>query len=289
MRFGYHVSTRGGFLQAIKEARLFGCETMQVFPSSPQQWGTPELPEEEARGFVRRKDDAGIDPVVIHSIYLVNMASPSDPVYKRSVSSLVTSLDRAERLGATSVVTHIGNHKEDSAEKGLNRIAGAVTECLERSGDDSLLLLETTAGAGTSIGGDFEQFARIFEETGGPDRLGICLDTCHIFAAGYDIRNPEGIDDTLGRLDRSIGLERLKLLHLNDSKGDLGSHMDRHEHIGEGKIGLDAFRCIVNHDRLKGLPAIVELPHGEDLPDDIGILRSLVTDKASNFGVRPEK
>lgn len=277
MRFGYHISISGGLASALVEGADAGCETIQIFGGSPQRWGTPPVSDEEAHHFIQARSDSGIDPVVMHSIYLVNMAAPSDSIFKRSVASLASSLAKAERIGAAGLITHVGNHKGEGEEFGLDRIAGAVTSCLERAPGEAILLLETTAGAGTSIGNSFEQFGAVFEMAGRPERLGFCLDTCHVFAAGYDISTPAGIDSALQKLDQFVGLERLKVLHLNDSKGECGSHLDRHEHIGMGRIGLEAFRCMVNHAALRDLPAIVELPYeAPGAPDDLELLRSLV-------------
>jgi deoxyribonuclease IV len=277
LRFGYHISIRGGLVSAIVEGVDAGCETVQIFGGSPQQWGTPPVSDEEAREFAEIRGSAGIDPVVMHSIYLVNMAAPSDSIFKRSVASLASSLAKAEKIGAIGVITHIGNHKGEGEEFGLQRIAQAVTACLQRAPGEAMLLLETTAGAGTSIGNSFEQFGAVFDMAGRPERLGFCLDTCHIFAAGYDISTPGGVDSAIDELDRFVGLDRLKALHLNDSKGECGSHLDRHEHIGMGSIGLESFSYIVNHGALHGLPAIVELPYeAAEAPDDLELLRSLV-------------
>jgi len=277
LRFGYHISIRGGLVSAIVEGVDAGCETIQIFGGSPQQWGTPPVSDEEAREFVETRGSSGIDPVIMHSIYLVNMAAPSDSIFKRSVASLASSLAKAEKLGAIAVITHVGNHKGEGEEFGLHRIAEAVTSCLERSPGEAMLLLETTAGAGTSIGNSFEQFGAVFDMAGRPERLGFCLDTCHIFAAGYDISTPAGVDSAVEELDRFVGLDRLRALHLNDSKGECGSHSDRHEHIGQGRIGLESFRYMVNHNALGDLPAIVELPYeAPEVPDDLELLRSLV-------------
>ncbi|MBN1288330.1 MAG: deoxyribonuclease IV [Actinobacteria bacterium] len=276
MYFGYHVSTEGSPVSAIKRGVEAGCDSIQIFSGSPRRWGTPEISGEEALAFRKSRAESGIRFVALHSIYLVNLASPEDSIYKRSMSSIISALDKADELDAFAVVTHIGNHKGRGEEFGLERITAGINTCLEKSSEKSLLLLETTAGAGTSIGGSFEQFGKIFESTNRPERLGFCLDTCHIFAAGYDIRTPSGIDATLSDLDGFIGLERLKLLHINDAKSDLGSHADRHEHIGEGNISLEAFRYIVNHPALRELPAIAELPYENagDF-DDLAVLRSL--------------
>jgi deoxyribonuclease-4 len=276
LRFGYHVGVSGGPVSAIVNGVDADCETIQMFGGSPQQWGTRLVSDEEALEFAEARANSGIDPVILHSIYLVNMAAPSGQIFKRSVSSLSSTLAKAEKLGALGVVTHVGNHKGEGEEYGLHRIADAVTSCLEHAPGEAMLLLETTAGAGTSIGNSFEQFGAVFDMAGRPERLGFCLDTCHVFAAGYDISTPAGVDSALEELDRYVGLDRLKVIHMNDSKGECGSHRDRHEHIGRGHIGLESFRHMVNHGALHGLPAIVELPHeGPDEPDDLALLRSL--------------
>jgi len=277
LRFGYHVGVSGPPVSAIVNGMDAGCETIQMFPGSPQQWGTTPVSDEDAEEFRAARKTAGIDPVVLHSIYLINMAAPSEPIWKRSIASLASSLEKADRLDAMAVITHIGNHKGEGEEFGLRRIAEAVRRCFDRQDGRAMLLLETTAGAGTSIGNTFEQFGMVFDQAGRPERLGFCLDTCHVFAAGYDIRTAAGIDGMLEEMDRFIGLDRLRALHLNDTAGALGSHLDRHTHIGEGEIGLEAFRYMVNHEALRHLPAIIELPHEEEgTPDDLGLLRSLV-------------
>jgi deoxyribonuclease-4 len=277
MRFGYHVSVSGPPVSAIVNGADEGCETIQFFPGSPQQWRNVPVTDEEALEFAEAKAGSGIDPVFVHSIYLVNMAASSEQIYARSVSSLAGALEKAERLGAAGVITHIGNHRGEGVDAGIRRIAAAVKRCLRTSPGKAMLLLETTAGAGTSIGERFEQFGRVFDMAERPDRLGICLDTCHVFAAGYDIRSAAGVDDALGELDTFIGLDRLRVLHLNDTASELGSHHDRHAHIGHGQIGLEAFAYIVNHEALKELPAIVELPREAAEPEgDLAVLRSLV-------------
>ncbi|MDD5747853.1 MAG: deoxyribonuclease IV [Actinomycetota bacterium] len=276
MKFGYHVGIKGGFTNALLEGKEAGCQAIQMFPGNPGQWGTPRPSREEIEEFRSIKKKTGIEPVIIHSIYLVNMASPSDAVFKRSIGSLSSSLKLADELGAEGVVTHIGNHKGEGVNFGLERIASAVREVFNREKGRANLLLETTAGAGTSIGGRIDEFKEVFELSGWPKRLGFCLDTCHIFAAGYDISNPSVVDSMLEELEEKIGLERLKLLHLNDSKGKVGSHLDRHEHIGKGSIGLESFRRIVNHEKLRNLSAICELDYTSPEADDLSLLRSLL-------------
>ena len=277
MRLGYHVKVSGAPLSAVAEGAALGCEAIQIFPGNPKQWGTYPVTEEDAREFREAAAAAGIYPVVIHSIYLVNMAAPDEGIFNRSVSSLASALGMADKLGAMGVVTHIGNHRGEGERFGLARTAEAVDRCFRKAKGEPMLLLETTAGAGTAVGNDFRQFAAVFETSGAGDRLGFCLDTCHVFAAGYDIRTPAGVDATLEELDRYIGLHRLKLLHLNDSRGGCGSHLDRHEHIGRGQIGLEAFRHILKHPATKDIPGIIELPHGNaGSPDDLHLLRTLL-------------
>lgn len=276
MYFGYHVSIEGGIASSVDRGVAAGCDSIQIFTGPPRQWGTPRESREEALEFRKRKEESGIAFAVFHSIYLVNLASPDDSIYNRTISALVHSLEKAERLDAYALVTHVGNHKGAGELFGLDRIAAGITDCLEKADGNAMLLLETTAGAGTSIGGSFEQFGRLFDAAGKFERLGFCLDTSHIFAAGYDIRTPDGIDRTLDELDRFVGLERLKLVHMNDSKVDCGTHVDRHEHIGEGKIGIEAFKYMVNHEVFRDLPAIAELPYeNQEGKSDLDVLRSL--------------
>lgn len=274
MRFGYHVSVSGQASSAITRGVEAGCDCIQIWPSSPRQWKPHPATEEEAKAFREARRAAGIDPVIYHGIYLVNLAAPDGGIHSRSIASLVASLEKADAMGVDAVVTHTGNPQEKSEAWALARIAGAVNKVLSAT-KNAMLLLETTAGSGSSIGHTFEQLGRILDEAGRPERLGLCLDTSHIFAAGYDIRTRAGLDAAIDEIERFIGIERLKVLHLNDSKAALGSRVDRHAHIGEGEIGLKGFIEIVNHPALKKLPGLCELPHGEGLPDDLGLLRSL--------------
>ncbi|PKQ27705.1 MAG: deoxyribonuclease IV [Candidatus Anoxymicrobium japonicum] len=278
MRFGYHVRVSGPPVSAIANGIDAKCDTIQMFPGSPRQWGTTPVSDEDARKFKEARSLADIDPVVLHSIYLVNMAAPLVSVFDRSISALVSSLEKADRLGAMGVITHTGNHKGEGEDFGLARIAEAIKQCLMRHTGPAMLLLETTAGAGTSMGGTFEQLGRMFDITERPERLGFCLDTCHVYASGYDIRTAAGIDAMVEEMERFLGLDRLRVIHMNDTTSRLGSRLDRHAHIGQGEIGLEAFRYMVNHEALAHLPAIVELPHdAPGSPDDLALLRSLAT------------
>jgi len=274
LRFGYHVSVSGKPASAITNGIEAGCDCIQFFPSSPRQWRPNPATDEQAEEFRAAREAADIGPTVIHAIYLVNLAAADLQVHERSMTSLAAALQKADALGVEYVVTHTGNPGQGTEQEALERIAKAVDEVLAAS-RTAMLLLETTAGSGSSIGHTFEQFGRIMDEAGRPDRLGLCLDTSHVFAAGYDIRTSKGLKAALGEVDEFIGMDRLRVLHLNDSKSALGSKVDRHAHIGEGEIGTEAFKRIVRHPALRKLPGIIELPHGEDDPDDLALLRSL--------------
>jgi deoxyribonuclease-4 len=221
----------------------------------------------------------GMRPVVGHASYLLNLCSPRDDLWRKSIDTLGIELERCEALGVPWLVLHPGAHVGTGEEAGLVRMARALGEVHAATpGFQTRLLLETTAGQGTKLGYRFEHLAWLLEQTPEGERLGICLDTCHVFAAGYELRTPEGYAATMGAFDRVVGLERLEALHLNDSKGELGSRKDRHEHIGKGYIGLEGFHHVLNDPRLAGLPGILETPKSDDLHEDrenLAVLRSL--------------
>ena len=218
--------------------------------------------------------------MVIHTIYLINLATTNEDFYEKSVTSLVGAVVAAEQLGADAIVTHVGSHQGAGFAAGLERVRVALGRALEQAADSPVrVLLENTAGAGGTMGVDFEQLAAMIDAVGGDPRVGICLDTCHLFAAGYDIRTREGLDDVVATLDGTCGLERLVMLHLNDSMTPLGSNRDRHDNIGEGHIGAEGFRHVMNHAAFADLPGILEVPgfdgHGPDRRN-VELLRSLV-------------
>ncbi len=219
---------------------------------------------------------SGIQPVVGHMPYLPNLASPKESVYLRSVSALKDELRRCNALGLPYLVTHMGSHLGAGRELGISRITSAIEAALPSS-EGTMILLETTSGSKNSIGGTFEDLAEVMDGVGS-DLLGVCLDTCHVFAAGYDIRTPETVDATLKALDSTVGVENLLLIHLNDSLGDLGSGLDRHEHIGMGKIGIDGFIAIINDNRIRDLPMIMETPVDERRDDrgNLEVVRGLI-------------
>ncbi len=262
-----HVSIGGGLRKAAETAERLGCETIQIFASSPNMWRFSTLDVETAVFFKSRIAELDIAPLVIHTAYLVNLAASEQTVYEKSVDSLRLSAERTKDLGGEYVVTHIGSHKGAGLDFGVTRIANAVRKVLDTV-PEIVILLEGSAGSGSNIGGTFEELATIFAKLGETfGRVGFCLDTAHLYGAGYDIASEPGLEKTIEDFDRLIGLKNLKLWHFNDTKVELGSKRDRHWHIGEGLIGLDGFGRIVNHPKLKHLPAILETPKedGSDL------------------------
>jgi len=280
LRLGAHESIRGGMCKAFDRAQSVGCDAVQVFVKSNRSWAVRPFSEGEVARFRARAEETGIHPVVGHASYLLNVASPDDALWKKSRDMLRVELERCQALGIPYLVLHPGSHVGAGVEAGLARVARALGEVHAATpGLQTRVLLETTAGQGTSLGRRFEELAWLTEHTPGGKRLGVCLDTCHVFAAGYELRTPDGYATTMESFDQIVGLERLAAIHLNDSKGCLGSGRDRHSHIGQGHIGLEGFRHLLNDDRLAGLPGLLEMPKGDDLREDkenLELLRSLV-------------
>ena len=281
-RFGAHLSIAGGVDRAVARAGQVGAECLQLFVKSPSQWRFAPLAEEEAARFRAAATAARLRPLIGHASYLVNLAGPDDALYEKSRRCVLDEWDRAQRLGLDGFVLHPGAHMGSGAAAGLARIAIALDWLhQERPGRRCRILLETTAGAGTVMGGRMEHLRYLLESCESPARLGVAIDTCHLFAAGYDLRTAAAIDETLGKLDEAAGLERVLVVHANDAKGALGSGLDRHAHIGRGKLGREAFRLLVNHPALAALPFILETPkhdaRGRDMdPVNLRTLRGLV-------------
>ena len=277
LRLGYHVSIAGGVDRAVGRAVELGCDTFQIFTRNPRSWRSRELSDEEVAGFRAGRAEAGLDPVVGHMPYILNLASPQDGVYERSVGSLALGLERCSALGIEFLVTHLGSHLGSGAEAGLGRVVGALERVLGDDGSEVVVLLENGAGSANGVGSSFEELGRILEGVGRPGRVGVCLDTCHAFVAGHDLRTPEALGATLDAFDSSVGLDRIGVVHLNDSVWGLGSGRDHHEHIGLGEIGLEGFRAIVG-SRLAGFPLILETPLDErrGKGEDLGVVRGLV-------------
>jgi deoxyribonuclease-4 len=279
VRLGAHESIAGGIYKAFDRAASVGCDTLQIFVKPNRAWAAPPLGDEDVQRFRLRAAATGIGPVVAHTSYLLNLASPRDDLWQRSIDTLVLELDRCHRLGVPWLVLHPGAHVGSGEEAGLARMARGLGEVHRRTEDlDAQVLLETTAGMGTKLGYRFEHLAWLRDETPGGERMGVCLDTCHVFAAGYELRTAEGYASTMEAFDAVIGLEHLKAVHLNDCKAELGGQKDRHDHIGKGHIGLAGFRHVVNDPRLAHLPGLLETPKSDDLHEDrenLAVLRGL--------------
>ena len=277
MRLGVHVSIAGGLQAALERAKRLGCTTMQIFSRSPRGGPAPALPQATLQAFARERRAADITPLAVHSPYIINLASSKPAVRRFSVTLYQQEVRRCVQIGAQYLVTHVGSHGGDGEEAGIARVIDALNRALEEApGASVMLLLENTAGSGQGLGDTFEQLAAMRQGVRRPQAVGICLDTAHLFAAGFPIQTAQGLDDTIERFDRLIGLEHLKLMHLNDSKVDFNSRVDRHWHIGEGKIGLEAMRRIVTHRRLREVPLILETPKKteEDDPRNLATVRA---------------
>jgi len=278
---GAHESIAGGLQQAFDRIQQVGGESLQIFTRNQRQWKAPPLTDEEITAFKQARSAVDEMPVASHASYLINLGSSQEEQARKSVTAFVDELQRCARLGIPHVVFHPGSHGGAGIETGLANVTANLDQVIEAAGDDCVpvtILLETTAGQGTGLGYRFEELARILEKSKYPDRLGICVDTCHIFAAGYDIRTPESYAATFAEFERLIGIERIRFFHLNDSKKELGSRVDRHEHIGRGCIGLAGFRELLRDPRFSRHPMTLETPKGKDLAEDrenLAVLRSL--------------
>jgi deoxyribonuclease-4 len=266
MRLGLHLSIRGSIDRVVDRAVERGCNTLQMFSRNPRGWRSRELDSGEVESFRLKMKKSGVWPVFIHTPYLLNLASPKADVYRKSVYALKNELRRAAELDVPYVVTHLGSHLGYGKRQGFMRIVDAINGAFSAVENDAVLLLENTAGTRNSMGSSFQDIEYIISRIEDRGRVGVCFDTCHAFAAGYDLVSREAVGHTLRRFGEIIGLEELKLVHLNDSKGGLGSKIDRHEHIGMGKIGETGFRNILK-SRLGQLPLILETPIDERRSD----------------------
>jgi deoxyribonuclease IV len=263
-RLGAHMSVAGGLPNAVDRAIAHRCDAFQIFAKNANQWRGRVLPPEEIRAFRAKVRASGLGPVTSHASYLINLATTSTPLRALSMDAMGDELDRAEALGLLGVVLHPGCYTAGSEAQGLDLVAECLLELLAaRRHGKTMVLLEQTAGQGTALGATFEQLAWMIAKMNGHRRVGVCLDTCHLIAAGYDICSPEGYASTFRQFRRLIGFDRLKVFHLNDSKKPLGSRIDRHEHIGQGCLGLEPFRRLVNDRRFRGLPMLLETPKTE--------------------------
>ena len=275
MKVGLHIKIGAGLGAAADYAAEIGCETIQIFAGNPNAWNPGKLDLVQAQRFRASIEQSGISPVIIHTQYLVNMAAPDLQIYLKSTNSVLEALRRADTLGAQYVVTHIGSHKGAGFEQGLELVRQSLSTALTQADNDVVLLLENSAGAGGSLGTNFENLHAIlaslpeFEQ-----RLGILLDTAHTYAAGHDLSSAQAVDATLGAFDSIVGLDRLKAMHLNDTPSALGSHLDRHANTGAGNIGELGFRALINHPALSDLPGIIETPRrGGKGIEDLAIVK----------------
>jgi len=277
---GAHMSIAGGTPHAIDRARRAGCTVLQIFVKNNNQWKGKPLSEGEVQVFRANRERSGLQDVLAHTCYLINLASPEGELRRQSIVTFLEELRRATLLGLSHLVVHPGSHGGDGESAGVTRIAEALDEIHERDAETKVTTaLEGTAGQGTSIGYRFEHLRDILGGCRQPDRVAICLDTCHLFTSGHDFRDPEGYSRMIEAFDRTVGLSKLRVLHCNDSKRELGSRVDRHEHIGKGKIGIDGFRWLMNDSRLARVPKVLETPKGITLRLDkrnLRVLRGLV-------------
>lgn len=276
--FGAHMSIAGGYFNAVLAAELHECETVQLFTKNSNQWNAKELTDHDVRLFRKELRRTRLRFPLAHDSYLINLASPDDVLYRRSIEAFVIELQRAERLGLRYLVTHPGACLDAGEDFGLARVATALDEVHRRcAGFRVQVLLETTAGQGSTLGHRFEHLGRIFERVEAPERLGVCMDTCHVFAAGYALAPEAEYRKTMREFDRLVGLKRLRAFHLNDSLKTFGSRVDRHAHIGKGCLGIEPFRLLVNDRRFRNRPMVLETPKEGDMDRvNLGVLRGLV-------------
>ncbi len=287
--FGSHLSIAGGLHNALIDAQRLGMDCVQIFTKNQRQWRIPPLTDEQIDLWQQHQRETKINHVVSHDSYLINLASPDDQAWKKSIALFREELFRCEALGIPDLVAHPGAHMKSGEPAGLKRIAKALDQLhKDLPGLNVVTCLEVTAGQGTSLGARFEHLGQIIDAVKDPDRLGACLDTAHLLEAGYDLTSAAGCRDTLKQFDQTVGLDRVRVLHINDSKTPRGSRVDRHDHIGKGHVSLDAFGVIVKHPRFRKVPKILETPKA-DAPDgrpwdtvNLELLRSLA-------GIKPKR
>ena len=281
---GAHMSIEGGLHMAFDRISQVQGKSLQIFSKNQRQWRMPELSSSEIEIFIKRWEQWGKGPVAAHDSYLINLANPDETKANKAVGAFAEEIRRSDQLAIPYLVMHPGSHVGSGTDKGLLQLTANLDRAFVEAGNAKsvMVLLETTAGQGTGLGANFEEIAYVMENSAYSKRLGVCFDTCHAFAAGYDISTKTGYEKTFTAFDKIVGLERLKFFHLNDSKKGLGTKVDRHEHIGKGEIGLEAFRHLMNDPRFADHPMVLETPKEKDLKDDIEnlkILRGLIRKK----------
>jgi deoxyribonuclease-4 len=281
---GAHMSIEGGLDRAFERISFVKGESLQIFSKNQRQWSVPDLTTSEITQFKEARKKWGKGPIAVHDSYLINLANPDTKKSNRAVAAFAEEIRRARNLDIPYLIMHPGSHVGAGIEKGLQHLTANIDRAIKEAGESTpvMVLLETTAGQGTGLGASFEELAQVITNSKYNDRLGVCFDTCHAFAAGYDISTKAGYGKTFAAFDKIIGLERLKFFHLNDSKKELGSRVDRHEHIGKGKIGLKGFMLLMNDTRFANHPMVLETPKEKDLKEDIvnlKLLKSLIAKK----------
>jgi deoxyribonuclease-4 len=277
-RIGVHVSIAGKIWESLERAKALGCNTMQIFSRNPRGWQAAEFDPSDIKIFRKLKTDYDIAPVAVHIPYIINLATPVDGLYKNSMIAYMEDLARVDVLSAEYLVTHLGSHVGTGEDKGIERFSSALNQIINKARPDAMILLENTAGSGSCIGYKFEHIRRIIEGLDHPEKAGVCLDTAHTFESGYDIKSKAGLEKTLKKFDRLVGIDKIKVVHFNDSLSTIGSHVDRHQHIGKGNIGLEAMGRIINHPKLKAAAFIMETPKNTDKDDrmNLKIARKMV-------------
>jgi deoxyribonuclease IV len=266
---GCHVSISGGFFKAIDEGMEIGCTAVQIFTKSNRQWASKPIDDTDAKKFIGAQKKSSIALVVAHASYLINLGSATHDVQKKSYAALVDEIKRCDKLGIPYLVLHPGTAEPGQEQATLQATGSYINQALQATSDCATsVLIETMAGQGKSIGSSFEQLTTMIAQVDDKKRIGVCFDTCHAFVAGYDFTTPASYAAMIKNFDDTIGLQFLKMFHMNDSKKELGSHVDRHEDIGKGAIGLDGFALIMNDSRLANIPKILETPQGDDLEHD---------------------
>ncbi|MFC1593873.1 deoxyribonuclease IV [Candidatus Omnitrophota bacterium] len=272
MRLGVQVSIAGKIFNAVNRAEELRCNTMQIFTHSPREFRHGKLSAADIKEFKKRRQKTDISPVFVHMPYVVNLASPRRRVYERSITIYIEEVQQVSTLGAEYLVTHMGSHRGEGEAKGLRRFCKGMNVILKETQETKVsILLENTAGSGHSVGHNFKHMRQVLETVSWNKRLGVCLDTCHAFVAGFDLSTPRGLARLINEIDKNVGIERVKLIHLNDARDALGSLRDRHDHIGKGKIGIEGFKYIVNHPKLRKVPLVLETPKSTDDDDKINL------------------
>jgi len=264
MQFGAHVPISGGLYNGFINGQKLGCDAIQIFVKNPNQWAGKLPSDTDIQKFRQAQQNSSIQEVIVHDIHLTNLAGPKAETLEKSRQTFALQVDLLQQMGLTYLVTHLGSHLGTGEEEGLRVLNQSLNAILEQS-QSVVILLETTAGQGRNLGYRFEHLQQMIEQSSQPDRLGVCFDTCHVFAAGYDLRTDDDYYRTIDTFDQIVGLDKLKAFHLNDAKSEFGSRVDRHDHIGQGNIGPRAFELLVNDPRFETIPMIIETPESKEM------------------------